>query len=384
MIVPILLILVSLTSMAVVAFGVDPRWTEYGDRGLDLILFARRFQWPLVVLSLVASIVLIGLVIGGKRRAWWLIGLGPILALFVHRFSLSSINDWTIVENPTFVSAAGATFLEDEDYVVGVRFNDVPYAFPYATLFHAPAVVHTEHDQRMILLFSPYANRALAYEIDRTLKPRELDVVSMPANALLLYNSRLGEFINGVTGLTTDGEPPRGFDEPLPTTKTTWKTWRTAHPETQVMPPITNRKAPTVPIQPSYPVKADLGGVPAHTFVAVVGRHDPVAIRMDALSRDPVNVTADGVPVIVFRDGQGTVRAFDRRIDDLSPQFRPNRDRTRKNVAFTDADSNSGWNEQGVAVDGELKGKKLAPVPVGEDLYWGVMKYWYPGLQMTR
>ena len=38
-----------------------------------------------------------------------------------------------------------------------------------------------------------------------------------------------------------------------------------------------------------------------------------------------------------------------------------------------------------VAIDGdkERKGKKLRPVEVEEDLYWGVMKYWYPDLELA-
>ena len=31
----------------------------------------------------------------------------------------------------------------------------------------------------------------------------------------------------------------------------------------------------------------------------------------------------------------------------------------------------------------EFRGKRLPPVPVEDDLYWGVMKYWYPELQLT-
>jgi hypothetical protein len=52
---------------------------------------------------------------------------------------------------------------------------------------------------------------------------------------------------------------------------------------------------------------------------------------------------------------------------------------------FIDTDTNSGWSTTGVAVEGkkEFRGKRLAPVPVEDELYWGVMKYWYPELQLT-
>ena len=31
----------------------------------------------------------------------------------------------------------------------------------------------------------------------------------------------------------------------------------------------------------------------------------------------------------------------------------------------------------------EFRGKRLAALPVEDELYWGVMKYWYPELQLV-
>ena len=56
-----------------------------------IITLARRLQWPLIVLSMMACLGLIGLVITAKRRAWWLIGLAPVLALFAHRFATGDV-----------------------------------------------------------------------------------------------------------------------------------------------------------------------------------------------------------------------------------------------------------------------------------------------------
>jgi hypothetical protein len=51
---------------------------------------------------------------------------------------------------------------------------------------------------------------------------------------------------------------------------------------------------------------------------------------------------------------------------------------------YVDADTDTGWNGEGVAVDGPRKGQKLVPVSAEPDLYWGVMKYWYPALELRR
>src|SRR5437763_1197041 len=83
---------------AVAAYGTSASWAQY-PHGLDLILWSRRLEWPLVTIAILLCLGLIALVIAGKRRAWWLIGLGPILALFAHRFVTDPAGAFSILEN---------------------------------------------------------------------------------------------------------------------------------------------------------------------------------------------------------------------------------------------------------------------------------------------
>ena len=369
------------------SYGTHPDWAQHAY-GLTLITLARRLQWPLVALSLVLCIALIALVISGKRRAWWLIGLAPVLALFVHRFTAGPAAPFAVLDEPAFVSAAEATFLREEDYVVGLEFQDDHYAYPYATLFHYPVVAQADHDKRMLLMWSPYANRAMAVNVDRDLRAREIDVVSMPAGALLLYNTRIGQFINGLTARRMDGSVPQGFRSPIRTTRTSWHAWRTEHPDTRVLlaPGGGTAGGPAAPIQPPRkmpPVRSD---VPVDQPIALVATTQPaVAVLPEELNANPINLNAGDTPVFVFRDPAGVARAFDRHVDvDLMPPFRTARGAGRKGAAFIDAYTDTAWSVTGVAMDGEMKGKKLTPVPVEEDLTWGVMKCWYPKLELHR
>lgn len=355
------------------------------EYGLALIMLARRLQWPLVALALVLCIALIALVISGKRRAWWLIGLAPVLALFAHRFTAGPSAAFSAYEAPDFVAPSDAPFLAPEDYVVGLRFQDDWYAYPYATLFHYPVVTQADHDKRMLLMWSPFANRATAVNITRDLRARDLDVVSMPANALLLYNRRIGQFINGVTARTTDGSLPDGFQSPIGTTKTTWQAWRAAHPDTRVMVAPGGDTAggpstPLPPIQKMPPIRSTVAG---NTTIALVATTQPAAVLPEELDANPINLNAGDTPVFVFRDPAGVARAFDRRVEsDLMPRFRTARGEGRKGAAFIDNYTETAWSVEGVAMDGDLKGRRLAHVPIEEDLTWGVMKYWYPKLEL--
>ena len=386
---PLAILATATLAAAVVAYGMHPDWAYQGG-GLALIMFTRRWQWPLVALSLILCVVLIALVVSGRRRAWWLIGLAPVLALFGHRFAKDPSRNLVVLDLPAFVSADEAGFLRDDDYVVGAEFEGTAYAYPYALLHAAPVVLQADHDKRLLVMWSAPANRAVATTVTREVKGRDLEVVTTPANALLLYNSRLGEFIVTLTGRAPDGRKPAGFGSTVPTARMPWAKWRAAHADTKVMAPPGGvmPAGPTRPLAPLLAPASPGGPAPADRRVVLVGGARPVAVAADAITAAPLNTKADGIPVFIFRDpGTGEVRAFDRRVDgaDLTPTFRSNGNPGQAGAMFVDPDTGTGWDAVGVAVTGrkEYKGRRLAHVPVEDDLSWGVMKFWYPDLRLV-
>src|SRR5205085_10516101 len=178
-----------------------------------------------------------------------------VMALFLHRFATDRAGGMASVEDPAFVPAARASFVNDEDFVVGLTFGDKAYAYPYAGLYSTPVVIHAQHDHRILVMWSPTANRALATTVKRSLRARHLDIVSTPANALLLYDTGRGQFINGLTGLTTRGEKPPAFASPIPTAKMPCRQWRALHPGTGVLVPrgALAAKGPRQPPVPAVP-----------------------------------------------------------------------------------------------------------------------------------
>lgn len=380
---PVVLIVVALSAAGMMAFGTHPHLMRF-SRGLGMILLTRRLQWPLVAVVLLLCLTLIGLVVTNRRRAWWLIGLAPVVALFFYRFSSgSAMNAFAVVDDPPMVAAASASFLADDDYIVGVRFAEASYAFPYSSLYLNPVVILRRHEKRMILLWSAFANRATACAIDREIKARELEVVSMPANALLVYDGRIGQFINGLTGRTSENEQPVGFHAAIAVDKTTWRQWRSAHPDTLVMSLGRSLPAMNAPARPYYPMPRVPADLPADTRIAVIPTTQPCAIPSADIAANPVNITCGKLPVLLVRDpATGLLRAYDRRLgDDLTPVFRLNRDPRRPNVKYLDSDTPLGWSAQMAVVDGDRNwrgSRHLVPVPIEDDLYWGVMKFWFP------
>jgi len=388
---PLLLLILALLAATIVAYGTHPAFAQF-SHGLSLILFSRQYQWPLLILSLLLCLTLIALVVAGKRRAWWLIGLAPITALFIHRYVNDPVNQVSVAEGPAFVPATGVgRVIQNDDYVVGLKFGDDFYAYPYAALYSTPVVVQDQHEKRLVVIWSAYANRAVATMVSREVRARDLAIVSVPANALLLYNGRVGQFVNGLTGLTPTGAKPTGFSQRVATVKTTWKAWRDLHPETKIMLPARALAAntPRTPVRPKYPMPPlDAGKLPPETWTTVVGTTQPSAVRTNDVGVEPLNLYADRAPVLLFRDGSdGPAKAFSRQLDaDTTPRFELVKKPKKPGARYVDRDTESGWDVNGVAIYGppDYKGKHLAAVPVEDDLYWGVMKFWYPGLEYVE
>jgi hypothetical protein len=279
--IPLLLLGFAVLLAGVVAYGANPFWAQYAH-GIDLIVWSRRLEWPLVALSLILCVLLLGLIVSGKRRAWWLIGLGPVLALFVHRFVTDPAGGLGVIDNPTFAGATDANAIADDDYVVGLHFGDFAYAYPYSILFDNPVVLQNDHEKRIMLMWSAFANRAVAETINRDVRARDIEIVSMPANALLLYNRADGQFINGLKGQLMKGGKPVGFGAPVVLSTTTWKQWRDANPLTKVLKPLPGPgrsvAPPHGPIQPAYPMPPAILDYPAASSIVLIGTTQPAGV----------------------------------------------------------------------------------------------------------
>jgi hypothetical protein len=383
---PLLILLLAGLAAGFLGYGIHPALAQY-PHGLEIILAARRYQLPVAALVVILCVSLIALVISGKQRAWWLVGLGPIVALLAHRFAGDPNSVFLVNTQPSFVFAEQARFVGDDDWVVGIQEDGEATAYPYAALYPAPLVVQMGRLSPMVLMWSPFANRALAVHVDRSIKSDEMQVVSMPANTLLVYNSRIGQFINGVTGLTNKGAKPDGFGQEIGTIKTTWKEWRTMHPDTKVLvPPIFEDGAPTRPVLPIFPMPPVGDSADSSGTVALFDGATPFAVRDDEILSTPTNFASDSQSVLLLRDRRsGLLRAWDRQVDtDLYPTFHAHKFTKFPDATMIDSDSNSPWTADGRALDGPLKGKKLKTVAVDDQVYLRVLRVWWPRLRVVE
>ena len=380
-ILPIILICGAASAAAILAYGTDPRLAHFAH-GVQYIMLARRLEWPLIIFCLLLCVGLIALIISGRRRVWWLLGLAIVLALFVRAFSSSFRPAIVTVESPPFTESNHAVIGDPQQWVAGFHFGGRYYALPFQQMSTHPLILLTDQEDRVVVIWSVTANAATVLPIDRTVYPRDWEVVSTPADSLLLYDRRLGQFIVGVTGKTVKGQRPFGAGELLATEVLTYQQWTAEHPDTLVMALDASPSAPTVPVQSVATTSTDLQ---SKRIVAVLATTPPAAVPTEAVIGNFKNVTVGKTSVLLVRTGADpTLRAFDRQTrDDLFLTMRSLRrpDKKHPTATMIDSDSNSLWTDDGRAIDGPLKGTQLRPIAVRDCLYWGVMKFWMPELQ---
>ncbi len=389
MLLPLLLICCAIGSAGVVAYGTSPQLAWYAH-GIQIITISRRLEWPLVALSLVFCCALLGITISGRRGVGWLVGLGPVLALFIRAFSAAYHPSIAVFQSPLLVPADQITFQDGsapKEYVVAFDLNGKPYAFPYPSLAQTPLVLLSAFDRRALVIWSITANRAVALPLDKDANTREIEVVSTPADSVLLFDSRLGQFIVGVTGRTVRGERPVGFGEPLPVEKMPLGEWVRKHPDTLVMKSPAGA-GPAGPVLPRLQFPPVAGGLRGDTRIALLSTPEPCAVLSDMPIDEPLDVEGGGTSILLMREpASGTLRAFDRHLkEDLFLTFRLMMHPPRKHPdwAMVDAESESHWTLDGKALDGPLKGARLHEIAVDDGLYWGVMKFWMPKLELVE
>ena len=378
MLLPVILILFALLAVGCLAYGTEPTWASYGPHGIEFIIWSRRLQWPIIFTVIILCLILLAFVISNKWRAWWLIGLLPVLVLFYHRMTAGPVVGLRCVQDLGIQTGS----IPGDEKVVGLILEGQPCAIPYSTLSVDPVIIHTGREKPVILFWSALANRAQAFVASRDLRAADLEIVSTPDNALLVYNTRLGEFINGVTGRTLRGEIPAGIHQPISSVKCSWQTWLAAHPDTKLM-SAPGANGASQPQQPRYVMPGvDLKDT---RRICVVAATQPIAVASDLITDRPLNLTSGQTSILLVRI-DGVVRAYNRELPaDLVPRFSPTADSKHKTTAWLDSDTNSEWSNNGEWVDGpkEMHGTSLATIPTEDDLYWNVMKFWYPEMHLA-
>jgi len=210
-------------------------------------------------------------------------------------------------------------------------------------------------------------------------------------DALVMFDRETGTLWTQVDGSALRG-PLKGRQlTEVPALQTTWKTWKTLHPDTLVLvKPAAIRGSPYAdyfrdPERRGLSQTRGDARLPGKTII--VGIHagdDAVAIPLSVLEkRLLVKVDLAGRPVMVlYSRREDTAAAFQAMVNGRELSFRLRKE--EKQSILEDAETSSRWSAlEGRAIAGPLQGTRLEPVPYLRS-YWYAWSAYRPQTRILR
>ena len=140
------------------------------------------------------------------------------------------------IDAPRFVTAAAATFLDDDDRVLGIVRDGVARAYPIAIMNWHEVVNDRFGDEGVAVTYCPLCGTGVAFSAGTTDAPRSFGVSGLLYNSDVLLYDRESESLWSQLMMQAISGPSKGQRlTALPLTHTSWQAWRDRHPGTQVL-----------------------------------------------------------------------------------------------------------------------------------------------------
>ncbi|PHN04622.1 DUF3179 domain-containing protein [Flavilitoribacter nigricans] len=296
--------------------------------------------------------------------------------------------------SPFFISAEEATYLADEDIVLGLKFGGEIRAYPHLILDWHEIVNDRLGEEHICITYCPLTGTGVAW--DRKLNGELTDFVIsglLYNSNMIAYNRETDSNWSQMLLRCVNGEQIGERIKTYQLIETTWKTWKTLWPETKVLSRATghNQNYNTYPYGNYrtnnntliFPVDIEDNRLPwKERVLGVVSGGSAKAFRFETLPETGIGVINDGLPgkniVVAGSREKELLVAFGRKLDDgKNLTFTPVQDALP--VIMTDQEGNR-WNIFGEAVSGPRQGTKLPHVDafIGYWVAWGAF---YPGLK---
>jgi len=282
---------------------------------------------------------------------------------------------YAAIHQPEFVAASEATFLQDDDIMLGVVSGKVAKAFPAADLSQHGAVFDRLPDGPISVTWCGVCNTGVVFRAEVKGRTLHFQYDRMVGANEVQKDLETGTSWQQATGEAIDG-PLEGTRLTLyPVVRTTWAEWRKRYPHTMVLKPLPgyaermpSRSTRIKSVTRLGPEGAPEGALaldkrlPARETVAgleVSGETVAYPFSELRIAR-VVNDRVGGLPiVIVHQPSSDTTTAFDARGKGKVLTFQAAND----DASFvTDLETRSTWNAYGLALEGPMKGVQLKQV----------------------
>ncbi len=140
------------------------------------------------------------------------------------------------IDHPKFVPAEDATWLAEDDRVLGVRLNDIAKAYPIRILNYHEIVNDNFLDAAVLVSFCPLCGTGMAFSAEIDGRKRSFGVSGLLYNSdVLLYDRETESLWSQIMRQAVSGTMKGSELSQLPLTHTTWQHWRESNPDTLVL-----------------------------------------------------------------------------------------------------------------------------------------------------
>lgn len=140
------------------------------------------------------------------------------------------------IDKPRFVPAGKAGFLDDDDPVFGLEYRGEFKAYPQLVLVWHEIVNDTVGGEPLAVTYCPLTGTVIGFSAPPGIQDLSFGTTGKLVNSnLLMYDRQTGSEWPQLLGQAVSG-PLKGTKlDTVPLVWTTWKQWRTAHPDTAVL-----------------------------------------------------------------------------------------------------------------------------------------------------
>ncbi len=297
------------------------------------------------------------------------------------------------IDNPKFINAGDADYLNDNDLVLGFIDGDEVRAYPHKILDWHEIVNDDTPSHSLAVIYCPLTGTGIGWDRNIDGKKTTFGVSGLLYNSNIIPYDRATDsnwsqlLLKSVNG-SLMGTHPTIHN----LVETSWKTWKAMFPNSKVLSLSTgyNRNYQNYPYGSYktdeyilFPVSnTDSRLHKKERVLAVIENDKAVAFRFDRLEENDHLITAmvNDKTLVVTGDKQANFMiAFDSKLPDGTVLDFQHINNQLPNL-LSDNEGNT-WDISGRAIDGPRKGEELSPVPQMMG-YWFAFAAFYPELEL--
>ncbi len=356
-----------------------------GARELDFAL-AVRHAGPWLAGLCVVVVLLLMIRLWKMARIWSRIGFVCLVVVAIAGAVLTNVNIFEKMfhpyDAPAFASADEVK-VDPDDKVLAVRIGQLARAYPIRTMGYHHIVNDTLDGVPIAVTYCTLCHTGLVWSRVIDGKTLHFRLAGINNGNALLRDEETSSIWQQSTGEAIFGRLKGRQLEMVPSDELTFALWRKEQPEGQVLKPDAPYVAEYDPKDWERHVAAtrtvvdtSKSGVGPHQLmigVTVAGQSKAYPIEA-ILAAKLIQDRIDGFPVIVAVGPDGaSIRAFEASMasNNLNLTFAGAEGET----VMRDAQTGSGWNFQGCAVEGKLAGQCLKKIDAHKDFWFDWMNH---------